>query len=331
MNEPRHAMARRTINHASLAKHQTSSGVAVSTRLFFDSGPGVRLFENIRGRVEDCQRIEAMWHAFEPICGDPVHAFLANARHNPWSSIWEMCIAEHLRHAGLQLAKPPPEGPDLCASLSTTQNLRVWIEATTVDRGTGPDAVPPPARLSHVDHDAMIRRYTCALEAKLKQTQAFRIRGIVRDDDAVVLAINACAIEFARLDSGIPDIVRAVYPIGPRHFVVPIASDTRRTSRGKPRAEHFYRATIPRVGRPDGIPASAFLHDRYRTISAVLFCAVDPIDAQARHLVLVHNAGASVQVPRGALPCGQEYWMALDETGKTYSLEHTDYRSSSNG
>jgi hypothetical protein len=303
----------------------------VTGKSFFGNSSGIRLYENMRARVEDRERVEAMWQAFAPICGDPIDAFLANARQNPWSSIWEMCLAEHLRQARVELAKPPADGPDICATLSTPQNTRLWIEATTVDRGTGLDAVPAPSRVSHVNHDAMIRRYTSALETKRKQSQAFRTRGVVRDGDAVVLAINACAIEFARLESGIPDIVRAVYPIGPRHFVVPIdLGGTRRPSTEKPRSEHSYRAAIPRVGRADGIPASAFLNDRYRTISAVLFCAVDPVDAQTRHLVLVHNAGAVVQVPRETLPCGQEYWMALDEREETYTLQHADYRSSSN-
>jgi hypothetical protein len=294
---------------------------------FFEDGPSVSLYQNIRGRDQDREVVEALWCRFQAFCGDPTAAFKSDARQKPWARIWEMRIANEMLEARLTLSRPPRDAADVCVQLSSNQLL--WIEAIAVDGGTGRDAAPPARRAGVVNHDAFIRRYTSALEAKRKQALEFKARGSLREQDAFVVAINACAIDLARLESSdIPDIVRSVYPIGPRHFVVPVEIND-----GRPSADlehittaHSHRLAIPRVGRADGIPATGFLDTRYADLSAVVFCAVEPIDATQKNLVVVHNACARVPLSREVVPCGREFWMSLNDAGDFYRLEVADKR-----
>jgi hypothetical protein len=284
---------------------------------FFDStGPAEKLFEVVRNDHDDRDLLESLWRRFAPYCGDPFASFLTDARTNLRGRVWEMALGCLLLDGGLRLRKPPSDGPDLCAIVD---GRPIWIEATSVVHGTGPDAVRRIERFGVVDHDAMIRRYTSALEAKRKQQLAFVKRGVVQETDAFIIAINASAIDLASIEraSSYPDIVRAVYPIGDPHFIVPVSLEAVPPPGLdlEVRREHPYRDEIPRVQSPTGIPARAFLDPRYEATSGVMFTASDPWNVRPIATMVVHNATARVPVGRQQLPAERDFWYEPTATG----------------
>ncbi|MEY4513271.1 MAG: hypothetical protein RLZZ450_5393 [Pseudomonadota bacterium] len=303
----------------------------MNTPSFFQStGPAEKLYEVVRDDQDDRDLLESLWRRFAPYCGDPFASFLTDARTNLRGRAWEMALGCLLLDGGLELRKPPSDGPDLCAILD---GRPAWIEATTVDHGTGPDAVRRIERFGVVDHDAMIRRYTSALESKRKQQVAFVKRSVVDEDDAFITAINASAIDLAGIEraSSYPDIVRAVYPIGEPHFVVPVSLEEvpRPGFDLEVRREHPYRPEIPRVQSPTGIPARAFLDPRYEAMSGVLFTASDPWDVRPSATMIVHNATAWVQIARQLFPAERDFWYEPTATG--FIVKCDDRRPSTGG
>jgi hypothetical protein len=302
----------------------------VNTPSLFQSGPATKLYEVCRDDENDRELLESLWYRFAPFCGDPLPSFLSDARTNFVARVWEMALGCLLMEGGLELRKPPSGGPDLCV---ISEGRPIWIEATSVDRGTGPDAVRHIERAGVVDHDAMIRRYTSALESKRKQQFAFVNRGAIQRDDVFVIAINASAIQLAGHEraSSYPDIVRAVYPIGDPHFVIPVSLEEvpTPTTDVELRTEHPFRSEIPRAQQPVGIPARAFLDLRYEAVSGVLFTAAEPWSVTTRSMMMVHNASARVPLSHRLLPADRDFWHVATSTG--FLIKCDDRRAEPSG
>jgi hypothetical protein len=282
---------------------------------FFEEAAGNKLYEVARSDPKDRAFVEDSWRRFAPLCGDPINAFLSDARRNFYARLWEMRLACALLDVGMELVRPPQDGPDICV---IEGERRVWIEATAVEPGQGADAVPQIRRMGTINRDAFMLRYTTALKKKSDQRHAFIRRGAIAAEDAFLTAINAGQLDLAHIERGssYPDIVRAVYPIGPLHFVIPVVvARDQELAAGETqvRAEHPYRASIPRALAGAGIPASAFLDELFEGVSGLLFTASEPWVVDRDKLLLVHNHLAATPVKRGWLQVGREYWYEAGE------------------
>ncbi len=295
---------------------------------FFSSGgasdPLYRTYRDSEWHEDVRARIEELWTHYAPLCGDPEH-FLSDARAHFAQRTWELLLAGVLRNAGVPLLPVPPDGPD---ALVEMDSKRIWIEATAPTKGSGADKVErivvqqisPTSMMYNIDHDKSTIRYTGALRDKASllrdppsQYRGFVDRGVVSENDAFVVAINAGLIPDADLPPDIPNIVRAVLPAGELQYVLPIESDEPGYAR-LPRREFVQKASGALV------PTTAFESKEFENVSAVIFSPHgiwNTSDLSGGDFVMVHNPTARLQIPLGLFPFGREFWIHIDEHGAT--------------
>lgn len=278
---------------------------------------------------------EAQWELFEPYCADPAH-FLREARTDFHARTWEMMLACLLLEHGFQLERPPGDGPDIKIVAGPHGSPGpIWIEATTVELGEGPNnshrqEYPIPELLDDAgramtenscffipQEEPTILRYTSALEAKRKQRAKFGERGIVADSDPFLVAVNGALLHDHSIDDDDPEVLKAVYPIGAAYVSFP-------RDGGEPVAGNRHR---PKLTKASGatVATTAFLSDEYRQVSGLLFSqarAWDPRRVRARHheTLTIHNRRAASGLPPGLLRCGRE--AVFDDSGGIRWIRH---------
>jgi hypothetical protein len=248
------------------------------------------------------RRLERMWAAYEPFCPD-AH-FLSDARSHFVARTWELYLAASLMRRGFKLSRPPAKGPDL---LTTIGDRRVWIEAVAPTSGDGSDRVPtrdergfkrgniwqghPPAE------EALILRCATAISGKLQKLNEYTEAGIVRSDDACVVALTLGGILDADVSS--PDLpigVKAVFGIGELLMTVTI---------GSPEREVAY-TDRPVVNKRSGanVDTRIFCAPESARISGLLYADCGIWNAPriaGSDLILVRNPAASVALDPGSL------------------------------
>lgn len=236
---------------------------------------------------------------------------------------WELQLAHSLIHAGKHLV-PRRElqyrnnaGPDFFA-----RDPNVWIEATAVRSGVGPDALQE-AELGKIydhDYDGLILRLRSAVEEKARKIRTYVERGIIRSSDATVIAISTAALPNRyRFTCGLPpEIVRSVYPTGD-----PVLEISRDTLTIVDRYFAYRDAVKKKIGAD--VSTDIFLQPEFAHISAVLCSESDWVnrsDPPGADFTVVHNHSANVPLPDGWWSLGIEYWWRPGGRIEHISHEH---------
>jgi hypothetical protein len=159
-------------------------------------------------RVEAGRRItahiEELWKEFVKIA-DPKTArhaakeLCSEDRNKYYQRYWEILLGRHLQLCGLS-PRATSKGPDFHA---TRDQLTIWIEAVAPTKGTEQILVAPDEMLSsnylnipsyQTDHYAILRRWTQVLKDKYEKLQDYLDSGMVKPDQACVIAINSCLL-----------------------------------------------------------------------------------------------------------------------------------------
>jgi len=254
------------------------------------------------------QQCDLLWQRFLPYA-EPT--FKEEFARQPQKRYWEMYLGGHVLQIGFGLhPKTHQLGPDLCFDMT---ELRVWIELTAVDEGTGADAVPKVSQHSGHDpipDDRIILRFTNAVSEKHKRLLSYQDRGLVSGSDAYIVAVNAAEIDMSLFDFDfpIPLIVRALYPLG--QYVMRIDTALERVV-----AEGYqFRAAIQKQSGSD-VPTNVFLDPAYSGISGVIYSMAAFWEFPTRpvsELLFVHNAMASTPMPTGWMKAGKDCWREND-------------------
>lgn len=270
-------------------------------------------------------RLSACWREFEPFADN---TFLSSFRlatadlgthntpgparedayrrfHRRW---WEMDTAYSLLVQGIELVPRSQwdpawnsAGPDLLAMMS---GRRVWIECIAPDSGNGPDSVPPlPAEndfeVRTVPVKGMQLRFLSAIDKKRKQYQRHLQAGIISQDDAYVIALNAHAVsELVGVDGFPPWIARALYGLG--DLRVGLDFKTGQVTNQLLEREPF---VTKRNGEP--ISTDLFATGGAAEVSAVLYSSIDAWHYGTRLErigILIPNITGRVQLPQRWLP-----------------------------
>ncbi|MBS2031367.1 MAG: hypothetical protein JST54_25935 [Deltaproteobacteria bacterium] len=291
----------------------------MSTVAFFASGDADPSYENIRDSdlfTDVKARIEELWPRFAAVCGDPQAKFLSEARTTFNARVWEMYLACVLMDHGLQLTKPPSNGPDVLAD--TAGGRRLWVEAVAPGTGKGDNKVQRIVgqvgksrgggtwQQYNLDHDKHMLRYLKALEDKLGQLRERLAAGVVQPDDCYVVAISGANLPDADLNQEVPYIVKALLGIGDAVMTVPIGSEGVDVD-----VSHPPRSAIKQSERRE-VVAGPFWTDEYKLISGVLFSPYDIANTPAHmgddDLLFVHNPMATSPLPHGTMTFGREVW-----------------------
>jgi len=238
--------------------------------------------------------------------------------------LWEMFLARHLKDIGLDISSAN-EGPDfkICYEGRT-----VWVEAICPS---------PPKNFDYIslsDHKNgivtteykthMLLRWTSAIKEKKEKLEKYMEKGIVKECDPYVIALNSCRLwiydENNRLDeqglqsrhigiSGKPFVLEAVYPIGsPQVHFKKIGCNKKELTKKGMYASHRYRFEINKSNGAK-VPTDNFLNSEYKHVSAILGTPADVDTAcGAKHpIAVVHNHLAINKLPINILRADEEY------------------------
>lgn len=284
---------------------------------FFRDGPVTDLaYKKIRdfddAHLVDCRcYLEQIWqecrHYVDPDAAE-------KATQDFHAVFWELHLANALKHAGkhfvprTQLGLTNNRGPDLFA-----HDPDVWIEAVAVRAGHGPDALEDvftPSVAYQIQPDKLVLRLRSVIEDKAEKLREYLDAGIIQAHQSSVIAISGVALPFRYKYYGawpLP-IVRAVFGAG--NLVLEFDRETKELRE----VSAEYKGAVQ---KSNGAPVSTdiFARDGLSHVSAVLYSesSCNYMNDPGEDFCLVHNRNAAVPLPRGWLPCGQEYWLNDDD------------------
>lgn len=273
-------------------------------------------------------RIEALWIRYSRICPDD--DTIGNAARDACHAMtWQMYLSCVLEDHGLLVQSATSHGPDIPLEHS---NKRHWVEAVVALPGGGVDAARPAneqfkgIQVSYgMDQNAVILRYRNSIEEKHRKLACYLQSGVVSSDEPFVIAINGGALLFPESDNRLPNIVRAVLPIGKQTYLVPLDGTGRATT------QYPYSPSVQKQsGR--AVATTVFLDPAYNGISGVFFspAAIWNAPEQAgTELIFVHNPNASNAIPLGTFRFGREYWLDVHRSEMNWEHWKDGKRSSS--
>lgn len=254
--------------------------------------------------------IDAAWARCAPFL-DP--GFAHRFRLEFHQRAWELRLAWTLLELGFRLARREQhgEGPDFEIPADST-SPRTWIEAVTASHGQGADRVlePPTDGVYSSDKTGVMLRYAKAIQSKWADLRRYRERGIVKDADAYVIALNPGSMVRATLELRegpfleTPWIVRVLYGIGETFIRMPIGAESNEYEHGV----HRQPTIAQRSGRL--VDSRIFCDPRSSAITGILFGQEDVLGRPSEpggDFIFVHNAQAAIRLPRGWLHGGVEY------------------------
>jgi hypothetical protein len=299
---------------------------------FFHPGPASQPYEAVRdgANLADVKSfIEQIWSTYHPHA-DP--HFLTDAKHHFHQRTWEMYLWYVLNSHGFSPIKPRSKGPDYCLSYGKEA---AWMEAVAPGRGEGQDAVPRLRFLNDmletgeepiaqdVPEEAILLRFTQALDQKLKQYEEFRSENIAKSTDPFIIAINGCVATDYRDDPPIPYVIKATIGLG--HLMVSFDP----TGKEPPGSSYQRREQVLKKNQ-EPIPTNVFLREAYRGISAVLYSPKDICNIPRKvgsEMYYFHNPRAENPLPFGLFKFCREYRVDLERGIMKHKDWHIQNRS----
>ena len=289
------------------------------TRLFRDDiEPCDEPYRVIRDDPDEADAkvfVERLWGFFSPYAD---HNFRGKIATSFSQHFWEMYLAFGLAMQGANLQPISSGGQSRRDRLGPDLQLLglphpVWVEAIVPFRGGGPDQVPEMrlGTVQDIPSEALILRYRHAIEEKFRKLLFYLKKGVVKDSDPYVIAINSRSLPFGIYEPPTPRILQALFPLGDLFVTFdPVAKRVVESG-------HQHRAQIEKKkGNP--VSTTVFLDPIYEGISAVLFCPSNvwnrpPNDAEVGlDFMFIHNPLAKNKIPHQWLKCGRECWMEDD-------------------
>jgi hypothetical protein len=281
----------------------------------FSPGPATdQAFLNLRAGeqewlLEARTRVEALWEQFYSFA-DP--NFLTEIRRDFQARFWEMyltCTMLQHQDRGYQVSCPKP-GPDI---LLEFQGSRIWIEAVTATDGTPglPDSLGPKVDSTNPEQK-IILRYTNAIREKYRKYMGYLRNGLIRKNDAYVIAINAANLRFKGIHAAddAPPFVKALYPLGFFQLLLDrVSGDI--VGHGNETRFEIAKASGNKVG------VYAFLDRQSRGISAVLCSFASPTYTGPLGLdfELAYNPMARSPLPENLITARRIWTAELNEAG----------------
>lgn len=229
--------------------------------------------------------------------------------------VWEMMVARHLDAQGHKLACLG-RGPDFRFEHA---GVTVWVEAIAPE----PRGVPEPWLTGHAPgevvngaYDEVLLRWTAAFKEKWERLQDYQCKGIVRPEDAYVIAISGVQLGSIRDDHGIsrlPLAVETVFPVGP--LAVILNKETHRIE-----GSHVSERFVIRNANDAAVPTTPFVDPTYAGVSAVFGCSTDRCADPELPAYVAHNPLARVRLAPGVLGASVEEWFA-EPTGTPGEFE----------
>lgn len=264
--------------------------------------------------------MEKLWDTYYPYADKDFPKQLAQDFH---ARFWEMYLTCTLIYKSFEVApkQTRSKGPDIL--IIDDSSRKIFLEAITPSQGAddNPDRVPslqfntPQASIRGPDKP-IILRYSSAIADKYKKYNRYLKQKVISPSDSYIIALNSSKIGIrAKLESGPPEILKTVLPIGYMEVTINKLS-------GSTVGWHYqYRQEITRTSG-SGVPTDLFLRDDYKGLSGVLFSYVDALNCPNQmgdDFIFIHNPKAQNAVPHEYFKLGTEYFVELGEAGFSIS------------
>ncbi len=231
--------------------------------------------------------------------------------------MWEMLLARHLKACGHTITSRPEGEPDFRFE---QDGVVAWVEAVSPERGPDLSCDPPTTGMT-VPHNETLLRWTTAFDAKLKKGIKYRRKGVIKPEDAYVIAIDGSQLGWFPLAHGasrMPYIVEAAFAMGPLAFK--IDNETGRFA-GTTATVSF--ATENRNKAP--VRTDVFLNPTYAGISGVIGCVPPMFSEAILPIQVAYNPLAGIALKRGVFGPSAEEWTAelvsTDADGQDWDLK----------
>jgi hypothetical protein len=237
--------------------------------------------------------LDEMWKQYQPYADAGFKEYFAR---DPDGRFWEMYLAANLLGAGKELLprdKHPGGkegyGPDICI---LEDGKTIWIEAVAPDEGalSNPDRVPKivpinqGGKVEKVPKRQLQLRISSAITAKRDAFEQYTKDGLVRDEDAKVIAVSGCRLGLRATTGGLPLPAFVLYPLGDEY----IAFD----SESMEVVDSGYRLS-EQIERTDksAVPRIAFQHSYFAQITGLIWSTdlIGNFTHSAKGLVYFHN------------------------------------------
>lgn len=276
-------------------------------------------------------RRQASWHRshiyFQELWNDYLSAGLANKHFvseltsgsDPKFAqrVWEMRLARHLKACGHNITSQSEGEPDFRFE---QDGVVVWVEAVSPECGGDLSRATPTNDMTSLQQQILLR-WTTALDAKWKKGIEYRQKGVVKPEDAYVIAIDGSQLGRLPLAHGAsrrPYIVEAVFAVGPLAFI--FDTETGRlggtTNTVRFETENRNKALVR---------TEAFLNPVYAGVSGVITCVPPMFSEAILPIQVAYNPLADIALKPGVFGPSAEEWTAelvgTDAEGQDWDLK----------
>jgi type I restriction enzyme S subunit len=172
-----------------------------------------------------------------------------------------------------------------------------------------------------IPHQEILLRWTTALDAKWKKGLDYRSKGVIKPEDAYVIAIDGSQLGYLPLSHGAsrqPYIVEATFAVGP--LALEFEPENGRVIGPRPTVR---LGTKNKNNAP--VRTEAFLNQAYSSVSAAIGCVPPMFSAAILPLQVAYNPRADVSLKPGCFGKAAEEWAArlvsADEEGEEWELQ----------
>ena len=232
------------------------------------------LVENAKpgsGASEYLEHMERYWRTYQPFASPGFQHQLLADDGKFYSLTWELMLGATLLEKAYHLEPSIDDSrPDLCL---IWEGKRIWIECCLPTGGdpSSPNSVTETVltsdgefELHDVDHNKSVLRCTQVLSDKKRQHLGWIAKGICKQDEPFLIALNGLNLQLKISNSSLPEILRALYATGDMYDVFDPQNPEYRES-----GYHFK----PKIDKSETAPVSTtfFLEKDNSHISGVLF------------------------------------------------------------
>jgi hypothetical protein len=217
---------------------------------------------------------------------------------------WEIYLGNTLIENGFKLVKRGNrEGPDFHILKSGKD---IWIEAVAPNSGMGDDAVPAIEEFNFdtpIPEEKIILRFSNAIMEKYKKLLVYTSKGIIKNGDIFIIAMNGRGIQLNMTEDPIPLILKAVYPVGDPIVNIDSLSNEKIS-------ENLELRLYIKKSSGTSIPVDTFLNDKFSGISGLLYSNVifyELHNTPGSEFVLIDNYMAKNHFEKDWLKQGK-YW-----------------------
>ena len=257
--------------------------------------------------------LEKIWQQYEPYADSN---FLKELKTRFTERVWELYLGATILNRGFSLGKHNDQLPDFDVRIGNNGKRAAWIEAISVNKGTGVDRVPNMRYGVSIGlpEDEMSLRITQALKDKYDQYRTRITNGIVKANEPYIIATDSSDLDHPEV---LPLILRVAYGIGSLtlRLPMPILGEKRNYNR----ADSFYqRKKVISKKNGEMVSSMFFLDPAHAGISAVIYSRQGILNVpRAYHelgesFLIAHNP-LTMNPVIGLFPFGEEYMG--DESG----------------